>query len=524
MYPPTIAGPHPDRIAYILAPSGADSPHPGPGASAGQVTYAELDAESNRLAHYWREAGVKPGDSVVIVMENNIWWPVVTAAGMRSGVYVTPVNWHLTAPELAVLLDEAKPAAIVTSTRLTDTVLAAVDAYLRGPDGPDGPPERAPDLLCTDLLCPDPTTPTGDRYTPWAGVRTDWPATPVEGELLGARVLFSGGTTGRPKRFAQPLRGIHPADAPVRHSDLTAKLGVDENTVLLLPAPNYHAAPFTFTLITLAAGGTVVCMDRFDAAAAMTAITAHGVTHSQWVPTMLVRLLRLPDRDRIELSPLHRTAFTSGAPCPPHLKAAIDDWWGPILHEYYGASEGYGHTYISPADARTHPGSVGKPLGNTRLHIIKDGVELPAGEDGTVCFESIGDSTAAYKEMGDIGHLDDDGFLYLVGRAGYMIISGGVNIYPEEIEAALSEHPAVADAAVIGVPDPEFGESVKAIVEPAPGHEVTADELITHCRSRIAGYKVPRIVQIVDDLPRLPTGKLNKPTLIERFGAAVATP
>ena len=195
-----------------------------------------------------------------------------------------------------------------------------------------------------------------------------------------------------------------------------------------------------------------------------------------------------------------------------------------MLHESFGGSGVHGHTYIRPADARTHPGSVAEPLGDTRLHIIKDGVELPAGEDGTVCFESNGDSTAAYKEMGDIGHLDDDGFLYLVGRAGYMIISGGVNIYPEEIEAALSEHPAVADAAVIGVPDPEFGESVKAIVEPAPGHEVTADELIAHCRSRIAGYKVPRIVQIVDELPRLPTGKLNKPTLVERFGAAAATP
>lgn len=509
MYPPTIAGTHPDRIAYVLAASGGDAPDQGPGTTAGQITYAELDAESNRLAHYWREAGVRPGDCVVIVMENNIWWPVVTAAGMRSGVYVTPVNWHLTAAELGILLGEADPAAIVTSDRLAGTVLSAAAMY-RGTSG------RTPDVLCADR-----TTSTGDACTSWPAIRTRWPTTPIDNELLGARVLFSGGTTGRPKRFAQPLRGIHPEAAPARHSELAAKLGIDGNTVLLLPAPNYHAAPFTFTLIVLAAGGTVVCMDRFDAAAAMTAIIEHGVTHSQWVPTMLVRLLRLEDRDRIPLSPTHRTAFTSGAPCPAHLKAAIDDWWGPILHEYYGASEGYGHTYISPEDARTHPGSVGKSLGSTRIHIMKDGVELPAGQDGTVCFEAMG--TAAYKEMGDIGHLDDDGFLYLVGRAGYLIISGGVNIYPEEIEDALSEHAAVTDAAVIGVPDPEFGESVKAIVELTPGHEATAEELIAHCRTRIAGFKVPRIIEIVADLPRLPTGKLNKPTLVERYGAATTS-
>lgn len=511
MYPPAIARTQPDKIAYVMVgPTGTPPSGTERDGIGDRITYAQLDAESNRLAQFWHARGVRPGDAVVIVMENNIWWPIAVAAGMRSGVYVTPVNWHLTAAELAVLLAEAAPAAIVTSDRQAGTVATAVSIH-RAAD----PAARVPDVLCADR-----TAPGVDAFLAWAGARTQWPTTPIADELLGARVLFSGGTTGRPKRFAQPLRGIHPEAAPARHSELTGRLGIDADTVLLLPAPNYHAAPFTFTLIALAAGATVVCMDRFDAAAAMTAITEHGVTHSQWVPTMLIRLLRLPDRDAIALSPVHRTAFTSGAPCPPHVKAGIDDWWGPILHEYYGASEGYGHTYVSPDEARTHPGSVGKPLGNTRIHIVKDGTELPAGHDGTVCFEAV-DGT--YKEMGDIGHLDDDGYLYLVGRAGYMIISGGVNIYPEEIEAALSEHPAVADAAVIGVPDPEFGESVKAIVELAPGQAATADELIAHCRTRIAGFKVPRIVEIVDDLPRLPTGKLNKPTLAERYGAATTS-
>ncbi|GAA3044760.1 acyl-CoA synthetase [Gordonia defluvii] len=492
MYPPSIARGHPERPAYVMAGSGQ------------RLSYGELDAESNRLAQFWWHHGVRPGDAVVIVMENNIWWPVAVAAGMRSGVYVTPVNWHLAVPELAALLAQAAPTAVVTSTGMA---AVAVAALARGELKPTVISVDGPAPGCTDL----------------ATAVADVSAEPLADELLGARVLFSGGTTGRPKRFVQPLLGVHPAQAPPRHSDLVHRLGIDENTVLLSPAPNYHAAPFTFALITLAAGGTVVCMERFDAAAAMSAIVDYGVTHSQWVPTMLIRLLRLPQRESIALSPTHRAAFTSGAPCPPHVKTAIADWWGPILHEYYGASEGYGHTYIAPEDVRAHSGSVGKPLGNTRIHIVDDeGVEVPVGETGTVCFEAVkgGDSAATgpqLKEMGDLGRVDEDGFLYLLGRAGYMIISGGVNIYPEEIEAALSEHPAVADAGVVGVPDPEFGENVKAVVELRAGHHAEPAELIEHCRGRIAGFKVPRIVEFTTDLPRLPTGKLDKAALHARF-------
>ncbi|OBA70922.1 AMP-binding protein [Gordonia sp. 852002-10350_SCH5691597] len=500
MYPPTIARDHPDADAYVMAGSGES------------LTYGQLDAASNQLAHHWRTRGVGPGDSAVIAMENNLAWPIAVAAGMRSGLYVTPVNWHLKPAELAALLVEARPRAVVTSATLADDVVEALRLAGLGDAGDSE----------VDVTVVGGSTP---GYMSMADALQRQPTTPIADERLGARVLYSGGTTGRPKRFAQQLLDVHPAQAPQRHSGLVEKLGIDESTVLLSPAPNYHAAPFTFGLITLAAGGTVICMERFDARAAMDAITRYGVTHSQWVPTMLIRLLRLSDRADVELSGTHRTAFTSGAPCPPEVKEQLAQWWGPILHEYYGASEGYGHTYIGPDEAASHPGSVGRPLGATRISIVDDdGNDLPEGERGRVCFEQTTPSAydnagprPARRQMGDIGYLRD-GYLYLVGRAGHMIISGGVNIYPEEVEEVVLSHPDVLDGAVLGVPDPEFGESVKAVVQRTPGSTLTAQELIDFCRDRLAHYKTPRVIDFVDELPRLPTGKLNKKTLADTYG------
>jgi long-chain acyl-CoA synthetase len=291
--------------------------------------------------------------------------------------------------------------------------------------------------------------------------------------------------------------------------------------VLLSPAPSYHAAPFTFQLITLAAGGTVVCMERFAAESAVTAMRGYGVTHSQWVPTMLVRLLRLGRNDRGAAFPAHRVAFTSGAPCPPEVKLDIMRWWGPVLHEYYGASEGYGHTYISPQEGLVRPGSVGRPLSGTRIRITDPGGrELPVGQPGRVCFaapadiayRNVGDGAAAeLRSMGDVGYVDAAGFLFLVGRESSTIVSGGVNIYPAEIEAVLLTHPDIVDASVIGEPDPEFGERVVAVVEPRPGTDAGAlsDKLVQLCRERLAHFKAPRRVVVAGRLPRRPNGKLN---------------
>jgi long-chain acyl-CoA synthetase len=498
MYLPAVADRYPDRLAYIMAGSGET------------LTYAQLDRESNRLAHLFRQHGIRAGDTVAVVLENRIEWPVVVAAGMRSGLYVTPVNWHLNPAEIAQLLADARPGALITS--------AAIAASLAPMAPLTGLAPLADELNGIATWCVD-----GDRtgFTDLRAAMADQPATPIDDEALGARVLYSGGTTGRPKAFRQKLLGIHPAAAPPRHAELTERLGVGAETVLLSPAPSYHAAPFTFQLITLAAGGTVVCMERFDAAAALTAMRGYDVTHSQWVPTMLIRLLRLGRNERGLAFPAHRVAFTSGAPCPPEVKLDIMQWWGPVLHEYYGASEGYGHTYISPEEALVRPGSVGRPLSGTRIHITDPaGHELPAGQAGRVCFAAPADiayrnasasTDAALRSMGDVGYVDAAGFLFLVGRETMTIVSGGVNIYPPEIEAVLLTHPDIVDASVIGEPDPEFGERVVAVVEPRPGTDSGAlsEKLVQLCRERLAHFKAPRRVVVVGRLPRRPNGKLN---------------
>lgn len=498
MYPPTIARTRPHAPAYIMAGSGLS------------LTYGQLDERSNQLAHACRDLGVRDGDSVMIVMENRLEWPVIVAAGMRSGMYVTPVNWHLKAAELAALVSEAKPKVLVTSPSLASTVGEAL-CDLPGV------------LICVG------GAPEG--FVDFDQLLADKPTTPIDGERIGARVLYSGGTTGRPRAFRQALLDVHPAEAPARHGELMKRLGIDGSTVLLSPAPNYHAAPFTFQLITLGLGGTVVCMERFDPLECLSAIARYEVTHSQWVPTMLVRLLDLHAKNaNIALSASHKVAVTSGAPCPPDVKAALDGWWGPLLHEYYGASEGYGHTYISPLEARTHRGSVGRPLGATAVHITDEaGTELAPGEIGQVSFEALqakayvnqGESGSSNRKgMGDLGYLDEEGFLYLTGRAGYTIISGGVNIYPDEIEAALLGHPSVLDAAVFGEYDPDFGERVVAVVELAEGTEqgdAIVDSLVEHCRDSLASFKQPRRVVITEEMPRLPTGKLNKKLLRDTY-------
>jgi acyl-CoA synthetase (AMP-forming)/AMP-acid ligase II len=350
-------------------------------------------------------------------------------------------------------------------------------------------------------------------------------------------MLYSSGTTGRPKGVKRPMTG-EPFDAPVLGYQLYRRLyGIDENTVYLSPAPLYHAAPLVFTSCVMAWGGTVVVMDRFDAEQSLSLIERHRVTHSQWVPTMFVRLLRLPEATRRhhDLSS-HRCAVHAAAPCPIEIKRQMIAWWGPIIHEYYAGSEGNGFVVIDSPDWLAHPGSVGRAVLGEISILDDDGKQLPQGEAGAIyfangpAFEYHNDpaktrsaySAEGWSTLGDVGYVDQDGYLYLTDRKAYMIISGGVNIYPQEAENVLTGHPQVVDVAVFGVPNEEFGEEVKAVVQPVDMNQATpelAAELIAYCRARLADVKCPRSIDFDPELPRHPTGKLYKRLLRDRYWA-----
>ncbi|QAY62285.1 acyl-CoA synthetase [Xylanimonas allomyrinae] len=498
MYPGDHARSAPDRAALIMAGSGRT------------VTYRELDRRSRLLAGALADQGAAPGSTVLVALENDARWGEILWACLRSGLVIAPVNRHLGPAELEPLIADASPAVVVTSSALA----AGVAAALARAD------HRAPCLVTDAGPHPLPGA------TDYEQAVTDATPIPAAHEVAGARLLFSSGTTGRPKAFRQPLPGVHPRRLPPRLGPLLSRLGFDApDPVYLSTGPVYHAAPFAFLQTVHQLGGTVVVMERFDAAAALSAIERYRVTHSQWVPTMFVRLLRLPpsERARYDLSS-HRAAVHAGAPCSPDVKEAMLDWWGPIVYEYYGASEGYGHTAIGPHEWREHRGSVGTAV-TGRLHILDDdGAELPAGSVGGVWFEPPpapeGPAPrASWGSAGDLGRLDEDGYLYLTGRAGQTIVSGGVNVYPREVEDVLITHPAVADVAVIGVPDEEFGESVRAVVQLAADRtadDALARDLIDLARARLAHFKCPRAVDFVDRLPRTPTGKL----LLEPLRAA----
>jgi fatty-acyl-CoA synthase len=380
---------------------------------------------------------------------------------------------------------------------------------------------------------------TVDGYQPYEDAIAAFPAEPLDDEPSGQFMLYSSGTTGRPKGIVRPLAGtkIYDDAGPVGALQ-KALWGFDENTVYLSPAPLYHSAPIGFTTATLALGGTVVMMPRFDETGALQALQDYRVTHSQWVPTMFTRMLKLPEQERTgyDLSS-HRVAIHAAAPCPAGIKQQMFDWWGPILYEYYGGTELNGLTHCGPQEWLSHPGTVGKPVLGT-LHICDEqGRELPAGEPGIVYFEmpqlpfryhndDAKTKDAQHPEhpnwsaLGDVGYLDDEGYLYLTDRATFMIISGGVNIYPQEIEDQLILHPSVADVAVVGVPDPEMGEAVKAVVQPSEGvlaDDALATELLAYAREHLAHYKCPKSVDFMDELPRLPTGKLYKRLIKDRY-------
>jgi long-chain acyl-CoA synthetase len=496
----------PEKPAIIIAETGE------------RITYRELDERSNQVAQFLKANGLTRGDHIAILMENNLRFMEVVWAAFRSGLYLTAVNRYLPPDDAAYVVNDCMAKAIFTSYDRRETAAGIVPLIPN----------------CQIRLMVDGTIDGWDAYE---SAIAPMPATPVEPQWMGDSMLYSSGTTGRPKGILRPLPEIT-VDQGFAMRQAMNRYGFAPDTVYLSPAPLYHAAPLGYVTMTLGFGGTVVMMQHFDAEQALKFIEQYRITHSQWVPTMFVRMLKMDDAARAayDLSS-HQVAIHAAAPCPVDVKRRMIEWWGPIIHEYYAGTEGTGATIIDSADWMAHPGSVGRAALGI-LHICdEDGTELPTGEAGLIYFEREQRTFAYHNDaaktraalhpahenwmsLGDVGYVDDDGYLYLTDRKAFMIISGGVNIYPQAIEDALILHPKVGDVAVFGVPNEEMGEEVKAVVEPAPGvaaDEDLAAELLAFAREHLAHYMAPRSVDFIEEMPRLPTGKLYKRVLKDKY-------
>lgn len=507
MHPTVHAKTTSNKPAYIMAATGE------------VVTYKELDESSNQLAHLFRDAGLKVGDSIAIFMENNARYYEICWAAQRAGLYYTAIPSRLTADEVAYIVADCGARLFFASSDL-----APVGELVSG--------NHLPKIERKFIV-------GGEMagYEDMVAVRAKYPTTPIADEASGIDMLYSSGTTGRPKGVKHAL-----PNAPITEPGALVGLaqflyGMDDKTVYLSPAPLYHAAPLRWSMAIHRLGGTVIVMEHFDAEESLKLIEKYKVTHSQWVPTMFVRMLKMPEdvRKKYDVSSL-KVAIHAAAPCPIPVKEQMIEWWGPVLYEYYAGSEGNGFCALDSNEWLAHKGSVGKSL-NAIVHICDDeGNELPVGEAGTIYFESEGafeyhndpKKTAesrhpqhpTWSTLGDIGKVDAEGYVYLTDRKAFMIISGGVNIYPQEVENLLVMHPKVADVAVIGVPNDDFGEEVKAVVQPVDwadaGPELEA-ELLEFCTSKLSKIKCPRSIDFSEELPRHPTGKLYKRLIRDRY-------
>jgi len=489
-------------------------------ASTGEtVTYRELDGRSNRLAHLFRSRGLKRLDHYAIFMENNGRYLEACGAGERSGLYFTCVNSYLTASELAYIVNNSRSRILITSLAKLDVAREAL--------------KECPAVeLCIVANGPS----ENDRIVGLEEATAGLPATPIADESIGTAMLYSSGTTGRPKGILRPLPEQPPQQQLPMFDFLEKLWQYREGMIYLSPAPLYHSAPQAAVNLTVRVGGTAIIMEKFDPEQYLALIETWGVTHSQLVPTMFSRLLKLPEevRKRYDVSSLE-IAIHAAAPCPVLVKEDMIKWWGPIIHEYYGATEGLGFTACNSEEWLAHRGTVGKVLLGD-LHILDENMqECPPGTAGTVWFKTASpfeyfndpqktrearSPDGSMSTVGDVGYIDSDRYLYLTDRATFMIISGGVNIYPQECENLLITHPKIADAAVFGVPNPDLGEEVKAVVQPMPGFEpcqALADELIAFCGQSLSRQKVPRSIDFEAELPRLPTGKLYKRLLRDRY-------
>lgn len=506
MHPSHHAKTDPDKIAYSMAGSGET------------VTFSQLESRSNQIAHAFRTLGLQHGDTLAVFAENSPRYFEICWAAQRAGLYFVCISSRLTTPEVEYILKDSGARLLIASVGLkavAEDVKAAtdLDAYWSIDGAISG-------------------------YEPLEGVRAGMPDTPIDDERAGTDMLYSSGTTGRPKGIRPPL----PEDPAIDGANALTMIAqalfkTDPDGVYLSPAPLYHAAPLRWCMAMTKFGCSLVIMEKFDAEAYLAQVEKHRITHTQLVPTMFVKMLKLPAdvRAKYDVSSLV-VAVHAAAPCPVPVKEQMIEWWGPVIEEYYAGSEGNGMTWANSEQWLAHKGTVGIPIFG-ELHICDDaGDEVAIGEEGQIYFGgtappnyhndpektkgALNPKHADWSSLGDVGKVDEDGFLYLTDRKAFMIISGGVNIYPQEAENILITHPAVADVAVIGVPNEEFGEEVKAVVQTMDGVEGTeelADELLEFCLERLAKIKCPRSVDFDPALPRHPTGKLYKRLVRDRY-------
>jgi long-chain acyl-CoA synthetase len=505
-HPSVHARTQPDKIAYQMAGTGK------------AITYRELDELSNQGAHLFRSLGLKAGDHIALLMENRLAFMEICWAAQRAGLYYTAISRYLTQDEIAYIVKDCGAKVVITTPKCA----AQIEGLLSNAPG-------APLFYMMDDPLPG--------FRSWvAEAEHAQPVTPIPDEVAGYDMLYSSGTTGRPKGIKRENEN-NPIDLPNPFLKLlcATMCGMSSDSIYLSPAPLYHAAPLRFNMMAITLGGTSIIMESFDAEEFLKLVEKHKVTQSQLVPTMFVRMLKLPDEVRrvYDVSSL-KGAIHAAAPCPVDVKAKMIEWWGPKLIEYYAGSEGNGVTVSTSQQWLEHRGTVGRAVvGKIKILDENDG-ELPTGQIGTVYFADAPvfsyhndpEKTArafnarGWSTLGDVGYLDDEGFLYLTDRKSYMIISGGVNIYPQETEDVLITHPLVADVAVFGVPNEEMGEEVKAVVQPhdmARAGKAFEAELILFCRKHLSPIKCPKSIDFEAELPRTPTGKLVKRHLRDRY-------
>jgi long-chain acyl-CoA synthetase len=504
-HPRAIAAVTPDKPALIMVDQGQS------------ITYGDLVRRSDQVGHLFASLGVRQGDTIAIMIENHVRYPELMWGAKNSGIRYVAVSTHLNGADAAYVIGDCGATLLVSSKACATLAVEAIAGLT-----------DLPTLLMIDGAV--------EPFQSYEALLSDQPDAPITGRMRGPSMLYSSGTTGRPKGVRTDFPEVPPETPPQRLAMLIEQYGFGPGTVFVNPGPYYHAAPGRMMVSIHRTGGTVLGFRAFDPESVIRAIDDFGGTHGFFVPTMFGRMLALPKaiRDDAKTATMQH-AIHGAAPCPQHVKRAMIEWWGPVISELYGGTEAFGHSFITSEEWLAHPGSVGRPAKGCTLRITgRDGKEVSVGEQGRIMMKNgmnvayHGDaakSAALYDEtgfasLGDIGYVDAEGYLYLTDRESHMIIVGGVNVYPQEAENILLEHPVIADVAVIGVPDADMGEAIRAIVQLKPEYDASEAlglDIVAFCRDRLSLHKCPRAIDFVSELPRNEAGKLVKRVLRERY-------